>query len=409
MKRLFVVFLIISSIVLTLVGCGSSFSESDAGANNEIHTPSTEEQESKPSNLESDHKDQTTTGTIIDAVEYKTFCANVGGDFSIAIKEDGSVWTWGHYQSPSKVEIDNVISVSSGATHMLAIKNDGSLWAWGSAPLGPVLGVDTDVSSSNTPLKVMDDVVAASAGYVHNLVITRDGSLWAWGDNRYGQIGDGTTEDRTTPIKIMDNVIGISVGRYFSLAIKEDHSLGAWGWNRYGQIGDGTTEDRTTPIKIMDDVIEVDAGDRHSLAIKSDGSLWAWGDNSNGALGNGAESGSYAPITPTKIMDDVIMASAQGDQGFGHSHAIKSDGSLWSWGSNEMGRLGDGTTEDRFSPIKVMDDVIGVSAGGSLCLALKADGSLWGWGYNGALALSTDEEYVTVPTIIMEGVRTDLQ
>ena len=361
MKRLFFVFLIISSIVLSLVGCGSSFSESDAGANNEIHTPSTEGQESKPSNLESDHKDQTTTGTIIDAVEYKTFCANVGGDFSIAIKEDGSVWTWGHYQSPSKVEIDNVISVSSGATHMLAIKNDGSLWAWGSAPLGPVLGVDTDVSSSNTPLKVMDDVVAASAGYVHNLVITRDGSLWAWGDNRYGQIGDGTTEDRTTP------------------------------------------------IKIMDDIIEVDAGDRHSLAIKSDGSLWAWGDNSNGALGNGAESGSYAPITPTKIMDDVIMASAQGDQGFGHSHAIKSDGSLWSWGSNEMGRLGDGTTEDRFSPIKVMDDVIGVSAGGSLCLALKADGSLWGWGYNGALALSTDEEYITVPTVIMEGVRTDLQ
>ena len=409
MKRLFFVFLIISSIVLSLVGCGSSFSESDTGANNEIHTPSTEGQESKPSNLESDHKDQATTGTIIDAVEYKTFCANVGGDFSIAIKEDGSVWTWGHYQSPSKVEIDDVISVSSGATHMLAIKNDGSLWAWGSAPLGPVLGVDTDVSSSNTLLKVMDDVVAASAGYVHNLVITSDGSLWAWGDNRYGQIGDGTTEDRITPIKIMDNVIGISVGRYFSLAIKEDHSLWAWGWNRYGQIGDGTTEDRTTPIKIMDDVIEVDAGDRHSLAIKSDGSLWAWGDNSNGALGNGAESGSYAPITPTKIMDDVIMASAQGDQGFGHSHAIKSDGSLWSWGSNEMGRLGDGTTEDRFSPIKVMDDVIGVSAGGSLCLALKADGSLWGWGYNGALALSTDEEYVTVPTIIMEGVRTDLQ
>lgn len=146
-------------------------------------------------------------------------------------------------------------------------------------------------------------ISAGDQGYT--AAIKEDGSLWTWGDNRCGQLGDGTIENKYTPIKIMDNVVAASAGCDHTAVIKEDGSLWIWGWNEDGQLGDGTTENKTTPVKIMDNVAAVSMGFSHTAAIKEDGSLWTWGENIFGQLGDGTTYLSN-PI-PTKVMEGVRL------------------------------------------------------------------------------------------------------
>ena len=146
-----------------------------------------------------------------------------------------------------------------------------------------------------------------------------------------------------------------------------------------GHATDGDEEDDDQPpppITNGNEYKTISAGDGHTMAIKADGSLWAWGWNVYGQLGDGTTIDRYAPI---KIMDSVVSVSA----GTIHNMAIKTDGSLWAWGYNGTGELGDGTKIDRYTPVKIMDSVVSVSAGGSHTMAIKTDGSLWAWGHNG--------------------------
>lgn len=142
------------------------------------------------------------------------------------------------------------------------------------------------------------------------------------------------------------------------------------------------------------------AGGSHSLAIKEDGSLWAWGSNINGQLGDGTAT-NYR--TPVKIMTDVTMVSA----GDFSSFAIKSDGTLWAWGNNGYGMLGDGTGKDRYMPVKVLDNVSSVSTRGFKAFAIKKDGSLWasGWNSSGMLGDGSQKDHST-PVKIMDDVAT---
>ena len=313
---------------------------------------------------------------------------SAGGFHSMAIKTDGSLWMWGNNRYgqigngtvtdcpvPFKL-MDSVAAVSAGDIHSMAVKTDGSLWAWGRNSFGQ-LG-DGTITERHTPVKVMDSVAAVSAGGSHTLAIKTDGSLWAWGGNSYGQLGDGTTTGRSGPVKIMENVAAISAGYAHSMAIKADGSLWAWGSNGYGQLGDGTATDRRTPVRIVGDVTDVSTGAFFTTAVKSDGSLWVWGFNV-GQLGTDAN-GVLRDFSaaPVRIMDDVASVSAGGE----HIMAIKTDGSLWACGGNTYGQLGDGTETDRYSPGKVMDGVAAVSSGGAHTAAIRADGSLWAWGSN---------------------------
>ena len=257
--------------------------------------------------------------------------------------------------SAKKVEVevdDNVIDglkveqVSLGRFHSGAITEDGSLWMWGWNSYGQ-LG-DGTKENKHTPVKVMENVKEISLGGVHSGAIKEDGSLWMWGSNSCGKLGDGTHNDRNTPVKIMENAKEISLGQDHSGAIKEDGSLWTCGGNYWGELGDGTNEDKNTPVKIMENVKNVNLGGACNGAITEDGNLWMWGWNSRGELGDGTNNHRN---TPVKVMENVKEISL----GYDHNGAIKEDGSLWMWGDNAKGQLGNETTVDSMHPINITD------------------------------------------------------
>ncbi|MCK9417800.1 MAG: hypothetical protein M0R70_00295 [Nitrospirae bacterium] len=302
-------------------------------------------------------------------------------------------------------EMPKISKISAGDDHSLAIATDGSLWAWGTNWSG-YLG-DGTMQPSNSPRKIGADTIwsAISAGYDANLALKSDGTLWAWGANSYGQLGDGTTDDKHAPVQIGldNNWKSISMKGYHGLALKQDGTLWSWGVNWEGEVGDGTTDDRHFPIQIGSDTnwTAVSAGFWHSLALKSDGTLWAWGANWYGQLGDGTTHDKHAPVQIG--IDADWVAVDEGDSG---SFALKSNGTLWAWGGNQggwYGLLGDGTFTDQHAPVQIGIDnnwaSIAASGEGEYVLALKTDGTLWAWGsnWNGQLLNGTYyDQYVPI-------------
>ena len=289
------------------------------------------------------------------------------------------------------------VRVAAGQYSSFAIQQpSGSLWGWGLfGEMEWGENIPSPAPTSVTPKKIMDDVGWVSAGGWLGLdspvlAIKSDMSLWAFGNNTHGQFGDGTTISRDEPIRVMDNIAHVSVGAFHTMAIKTDGSLWTWGGNWQGQLGDGTTDDRHVPVKIMDNVIAISAGAGHSMAVTSDLVLWGWGHNGTGRIGYAPTADELNPIhpSPIKIMDDVINVSA----GFDHTLVIKNDSSLWAFGNNAMGRLGvgppiipsetpwNGTASPSPNPIKILDGVVAIAAGNCDSLAITSDGNLWGWG-----------------------------
>jgi hypothetical protein len=243
--------------------------------------------------------------------------------------------------------MSGVSAVAAGDYHSFAVTSDTGLWAWGSNFVGQ-LG-DGSTTDQHRPKLIMDNVAEAAGGNSHTLARKSDGSLWAWGYNWYGQLGDGTSgpgSNHSSPVFVMNGVTAIAAGSVHSLALKTDGSLWAWGSNLAGQLGDGTTEQRTRPVQVLTGVIAMSTAYYHSLALKNDGSLWAWGSNVYGQLGDGTQTDRLSPV-------QVFTAVAAMSAGGYHSIARKTDGSLWAWGRNSYGQLGDGTTTDRLRPVPV--------------------------------------------------------
>ena len=244
-----------------------------------------------------------------------------------------------------------------------------------------------------------------SSGSDHTLALKTDGTLWAWGDNSSGELGDGTTVDKNQPVQIgtANDWRKISAGDSFSLAIKTDGTLWAWGYNLYGQLANGNTNRQRSPVQIgtATDWQSISASSGltggHCLALKTNGTLWAWGKNSQGQLGDNTRVDKNQPIQ-IGVATDWLTIVAGGN----HSLAIKATGALWAWGWNGSYQLGDGTTVDKLVPTQVGTATNWQSIDGSFThtLGVKTDGTLWTWGHgsDGQLGLGALTPIANIPT-----------
>lgn len=229
--------------------------------------------------------------------------------------------------------------------------------------------------------------LAAGAG--HTALLTKGGSVWAWGSNTYGQIGDGTNIERHTPVRLTNllNIEAIACGERHTAVVLSDGTLFTWGGNNHGQLGNGSGIDSNIPTQVsgLATVVAIAAGWWHTLALKSDGSVWTWGRNSEGQLGNGATADSNIPVQVLGLINVVSVAA-----GWGHSLALKSDGTVWAWGNNRSGQLGLGHKNAAFLPEQVkgpnpdsyLSGIRSIACGGWHSIAARQDGSLWAWGGN---------------------------
>lgn len=319
-----------------------------------------------------------------------------GEKHTVVISSDGTVWTWGENadgqlgdgtktDSPTPVQsnITDVAAVAAGAKHTVALKTDGTVWAWGENAFGQ-LG-DGTKTNSPTPVQAnITNVVSVDAGGKYTVALKDDGTVWAWGDNCNGQLGDGTITNSPTPVQAnMTNVAAIAAGENHTIALKEDGTVWAWGDNTHGKLGDGTNTQRTTPVQVqgLTGVSAVSAGEYHTVALKEDGTVWAWGDNWAGQLGDGTKTESFTPVQ-SNITEVTAVATGEN-----HTVALKEDGTVWVWGDNGFGELGDGTggLEAPYSTTPVQSnitEVAAVDAGKNYTVALKEDGTVWAWGDN---------------------------
>ena len=274
-------------------------------------------------------------------------------------------------------------AVATGAHHTAAISTDGSLWSWGYNGSGQI-GINTYTAGYYTPQQEdsKSKWTAVSAGRDHTAAIRSDGTLWAWGVGDYGQRGDGTwTVIRTVPVQeasLDTRWVAVAAGVYHTVALKSDGTLWAWGRNTNGQLGDGTTTAQNAPVQEQSHSTQwraIAAGLDHTVALKSDGTLWAWGSNFSGQAGNNA---SNPQLSPIQVGTDATWASIAA--GYYFSVATKTDGTAWEWGTNAYGLQGNGSGVPSVnSPVQVGTDNhwAGVSAGGYAISARKvADGAL---------------------------------
>ncbi|WP_250255376.1 T9SS type A sorting domain-containing protein [Chryseobacterium sp. Marseille-Q3244] len=275
-------------------------------------------------------------------------------------------------------------SVSAGNYHSVGLKTDGTLWTWGKNGAGQLGDGTTNTRITPKQIGTGNNWMKIAAGYAHTVAIKKDGTLWSWGYNSAGQIGDGTTADKMIPTQIgtATDWADISTGDGYTFAIKSNGTLWAWGLNTSGQLGDGTKINKTIPIQIgtANDWKTVAAIVYHTIAIKKDGTLWAWGSNMNGQLGDGTKT---EKLIPTKVGTATNWQNASG--GVSHTIAIKTDGTLWAWGDNSSGQLGDGTTTGKLNPTQVGTSTDWQSVEGDYygsSTGIKTDGTLWSWGYN---------------------------
>jgi len=317
---------------------------------------------------------------------------------SLVVKSDGTVWAWGTNDrgqlgdgttadrfTPAQVlGLGDVVAISTGYSHSIALKSDGTVWTWGANDSGQ-LGDGTTIDR-HEPVKVLGlgDVVAISTGYSHSLALKSNGTLWTWGANHKGQLGDGTTADRHEPVQVLGlgDVVAISAGINFSLALKIDGTVWSWGENDSGQLGDGATINRYEPAQVLglSNVTDISTKYLHSLALKSDGTVWSWGANYRKQIGDGTMIDRHEPVQVPNLRDVVTISA-----GTTFSLVLKRDSTVWSWGSNTSGQLGYGTAgDDSGVPVRVMgmSDVFSISAGRYSTLALKNNGTVWAWGSN---------------------------
>jgi alpha-tubulin suppressor-like RCC1 family protein len=308
---------------------------------------------------------------------------------------DGS--TTDRYSEVWVADLDHVTAVTGGGVGFfggnfsLALAADGTLWGWGANVVGQ-LGVPGP-SSTLTPIPAaagLSPVKQMAAGNGFALAVKADGTVWAWGDGGAGQLGMPGNfpfgPHSATPVEIpgLSDVVMVAAGAAHCLALASDGSVWAWGYNALGQLGSAPGSPNHVPAEVpgLNGVVAIAAGSSHGLAVRSDGSVWAWGNNEHGQLGKPVQAGAFAQPQPDQVAGIADATSVDG--GAEHSIVLKADGTVWSFGENNLGQLGDGTYADRdvAAAVAGLTGVVQVAAGGGHNLALATGGVLWGWGHN---------------------------
>lgn len=312
-----------------------------------------------------------------------------GGEYhSMGIDNNDAVLAWGdnesgqlglgyidssiHYIPEQVIVLDNIIAIASGHRHSIALWDDGTVWTWGENENGQLGNGGT--ADSHTPLQVhglLDGkyVIAIAAGDYHSMALTDDGKVYTWGENYIGQLGDGTVDDviepygKTLPVQVQglpsDKVVmAIAAGHRHSVAVTSDGHVWTWGWNYFGQLGWGSynNDPHPVPAEIPDfaNIQTVAGGMYHTLALTDDNKVYAWGYNDDGELGDGNSGDS---ITPVQVLGKggvgFLSSVTHITAGAYHNVALQSGGAIYTWGYNGEGQLGDGTDINRSTPVDV--------------------------------------------------------
>jgi len=286
-------------------------------------------------------------------------------------------------------------SVAAGGMHTLVLKNDGTVWAWGrnddgqlgngtfTTSLEPVKVLRGESSSSDSYLK---NVEAVAAGLYHSVARTGNKTVYSWGDNSCGQLGNGSNDNSNIPVFSLSGVKQVAAGSYHTIAFLDNGNVRTWGSNEHGQLGATDVSESSNPLAVqgLENVIMVTAGERHSVALTANKTVYTWGDNTYGQLGTGDLPQSNQPVQVEGLENIVCIAA-----GSWHTVALDEDGKVYTWGYNLQGQLGDGSNDDRSLPVPAqtagsadLQEVQTVGAGGFHSFAIKNDGTVWAWGKN---------------------------
>ena len=320
---------------------------------------------------------------------------SVGEVHGLAALRDGSVVAWGHNKSgqlgngsttdsltPVGVRgLGTAKAIAAGDSFSLAVLGNGQVLAWGKNRSGE-LGDGKAPTAKALPVGVVglgagSGVIALAGGHSHALALKADGTVLAWGNNQSGQLGDGSAPtDHDKPVQVAglgagSGVVQIAAGGSGSFALKSNGVVLAWGNNQTGALGDGSTPtDHHTPVQVAglgpgSGVVKVVAGFSSAYALKRDGTVVAWGNNQKGETGSGDAPNDHPTPTTVRGLGGIVDIAA----GWEHGLALAGNGTVFAWGDNRLGQLGDGTTTVRPVPVTVA----GFGAG-SNALAVFAGG-----------------------------------
>jgi alpha-tubulin suppressor-like RCC1 family protein len=279
---------------------------------------------------------------------------------------------------------------NQGAYHSLGVRQEGTAWGWGCNGQGR-LGDNTTVNKSS-PVSVVggftDWCQISAGGCLHSLAVRQNGTAWAWGNGGQGQLGDNTVVAKSSPVSVAGGFTDwcqVSAGTAnFSLAVRQNGTAWGWGIGTFGRLGDNSTVTKSSPVQVVGgfcDWCQISAGEQHAVAIRQNGTVWSWGRNSYGQLGDNTIVNKSSPVSVVGSFCDWCQISAGGN----HSLAVRQSGTAWAWGRNFYGGLGDNSGSNRSSPVSVIGGFTNwcqVSGGRLSSLGVRQNGTLWAWGWN---------------------------
>ncbi len=335
------------------------------------------------------------TGSGVTALSLGAFhsCALVAGGTALCWGDNwaGQVGDGSTFDQLAPVGVSGlpsgILALGAGDSHTCAVAADGKVLCWGSKGVGQLGDLTTALSLAPVSVAGLgSSIQEVHAGSRHACALTSSGGVKCWGNNKYGQLGDGTTIDRLSPVDVAgltSGVTALGVGKYHTCAVTGG-GVKCWGTNGDGQLGDGTTDERWVPTDVfglVSGIASVSAGSEHTCALTTAGGVYCWGNNSAGRLGIGSNVDSLIPVLLPDLTGGVEMLQV----GESHSCVVTDAGGLKCWGYNFNGQLGIGSTASMWTPTDVPGLASGVSMvsanSGHTC-ALSDQGGLKCWGAN---------------------------